>query len=127
MRFFGIRLGGRGSGPAAAQLAASDWSASSSPSFPFGLGLLGILFDERRRGWQDRLAGVDVLYEEPQRRPPAPWSTLDSSEPRDRRWPGDGEGPGVPGPSAAAGFLGLAYTPLRGAPVVVTSGPSASL
>jgi uncharacterized RDD family membrane protein YckC len=42
---------------------------------PFGLGFLGILLDERRRGWPDRLAGVDVLYE-PDEPPPAPWSTL---------------------------------------------------
>lgn len=39
----------------------------------FGLGFLGILFGERRRGWDDRLSGLDVLYDE--RRPePAPWS-----------------------------------------------------
>ena len=38
---------------------------------PFGLGLLGILFDERRRGWQDRIAGVDVIYEP---RDVAPWA-----------------------------------------------------
>ena len=29
----------------------------------FGLGFLGIFFDERRRAWDDRLSGVDVLYE----------------------------------------------------------------
>jgi uncharacterized RDD family membrane protein YckC len=39
----------------------------------FGLGFLGIVFGERRRGWQDRLGGTEVLYDE--RRPePAPWS-----------------------------------------------------
>jgi uncharacterized RDD family membrane protein YckC len=39
----------------------------------FGLGLLGIVFRADRRGWDDRLAGTDVLYDE--RRPqPAPWS-----------------------------------------------------
>jgi hypothetical protein len=49
-------------------------------AIPFGLGFLGILFNERRRGWQDRLAGVDVLYES--REPAAaPWSTLPASEP----------------------------------------------
>jgi uncharacterized RDD family membrane protein YckC len=41
----------------------------------FGLGFLGIVFGERRRGWADRLAGTDVVYDE--RRPePAPWSRL---------------------------------------------------
>jgi uncharacterized RDD family membrane protein YckC len=39
----------------------------------FGLGFLGIVFGAERRGWDDRLSDVDVLYEE--RRPePAPWS-----------------------------------------------------
>jgi uncharacterized RDD family membrane protein YckC len=38
-----------------------------------GLGFLGIVFGEQRRGWEDRLTGTDVLYDE--RRPePAPWS-----------------------------------------------------
>ena len=44
-------------------------------AIPLGLGFLGILLDERRRGKQDRLAGVDVLYE-PDERATAPWSTL---------------------------------------------------
>ncbi len=79
MRFFGIRLGteGRGLPPRRSfrRLAGLFLAA-----IPFGLGFLGILFDERRRGWEDRLAGVDVLYEsnEPTG---APWSTLDPSEP----------------------------------------------
>lgn len=39
----------------------------------FGLGFLGIVFGERRRGWEDRLAGTEVIYDE--RLPaPAPWS-----------------------------------------------------
>jgi uncharacterized RDD family membrane protein YckC len=39
----------------------------------FGLGFLGIVFGERRRGWQDRLGGTEVVYDE--RLPaPAPWS-----------------------------------------------------
>jgi uncharacterized RDD family membrane protein YckC len=41
----------------------------------FGLGFLGIVFGERRRGWADRLAGTEVVYDD--RRPePAPWSRL---------------------------------------------------
>jgi uncharacterized RDD family membrane protein YckC len=40
----------------------------------FGLGFLGIVFGEQRRGWDDRFGATDVLYDE--RRPePAPWST----------------------------------------------------
>ncbi|MFL5897801.1 MAG: hypothetical protein ACJ76D_04990 [Solirubrobacterales bacterium] len=39
----------------------------------FGLGFLGIVFGERRRGWADRIAATEVVYDE--RRPePAPWS-----------------------------------------------------
>ncbi len=39
----------------------------------FGIGFLGIVFGERRRGWEDHLGGSDVVYDE--RRPePAPWS-----------------------------------------------------
>lgn len=39
----------------------------------FGVGLLGIVFGAQRRGWADRLADTDVLYEE-HRPHPAPWS-----------------------------------------------------
>ena len=31
----------------------------------FGIGFLGIVFGERRRGWDDRFAGTDVVYDEP--------------------------------------------------------------
>jgi uncharacterized RDD family membrane protein YckC len=45
----------------------------------FGLGFLGILFDKRRRAWDDRLSGVDVVYEGNERTP-APWSRLAVAE-----------------------------------------------
>lgn len=39
----------------------------------FGIGFLGIVFNERRRAWDDRLSDLDVVYDE--RRPEAaPWS-----------------------------------------------------
>jgi uncharacterized RDD family membrane protein YckC len=39
----------------------------------FGIGFLGIVFGEQRRGWADRFGATDVIYDE--RRPePAPWS-----------------------------------------------------
>ena len=41
----------------------------------FGIGFLGILFNQRRRGWDDQLSDTDVVYEE-NRPEPAPWSTL---------------------------------------------------
>jgi uncharacterized RDD family membrane protein YckC len=49
-------------------------------AIPFGLGFLGILFDERRRAWDDRLSGVDVVYEGNERTP-APWSRLEIAAP----------------------------------------------
>src|SRR3954454_14173138 len=40
----------------------------------FGLGFLGVVFGAQRRGWDDRLAGTSVVYED--RHPqPAPWSS----------------------------------------------------
>jgi uncharacterized RDD family membrane protein YckC len=75
MRFFGIRLGPEGT---RLQLGRSlkRLLGFVLALIPFGLGFLGILFDERRRGWQDRMAGVDVIYERNERTP-APWSSLD--------------------------------------------------
>jgi uncharacterized RDD family membrane protein YckC len=46
----------------------------------FGIGFLGILFDERRRGWDDRLGRADVLYEGNERTL-APWSRLEVPSP----------------------------------------------
>lgn len=44
----------------------------------FGIGFLGVVFGESRRGWADRMGGTEVVYDE--RSPTAaPWSTL--SEP----------------------------------------------
>jgi uncharacterized RDD family membrane protein YckC len=79
MRFFGIRLDtpARGLPP---RRSVRRLAGLFLAAIPFGIGFLGIVFDERRRGWQDRLAGVDVLYEG--REPAvAPWSTLDAAEP----------------------------------------------
>jgi uncharacterized RDD family membrane protein YckC len=40
-----------------------------------GIGFLGIVFGESRRGWADRMGHTEVVYDE--RRPtPAPWSSL---------------------------------------------------
>jgi uncharacterized RDD family membrane protein YckC len=79
MRFLGIRLDvtGRGLrfGSALKRLIGMALSA-----IPFGLGFLGIFFDPRRRAWNDRLCGVDVVYEGNERTP-APWSRLETVEP----------------------------------------------
>jgi uncharacterized RDD family membrane protein YckC len=46
----------------------------------FGIGFLGILFGPQRRGWADRMAHTDVLYDE--RAPePAPWSRMTATAP----------------------------------------------
>jgi len=100
MRFFGLRLGteSRGLAPRRSlrRLAGLFLSA-----LPLGLGFLGILFDERRRGWQDRLSGVDVMYEDNEPAA-APWSTLEAPEPRAAARPIAQRGVGVPsGPSAS--------------------------
>jgi uncharacterized RDD family membrane protein YckC len=78
MRFFGIRLGTESRG-LAPRRSVRRLVGLFLAAIPFGLGFLGILFDERRRGWEDRLCGVDVLYEsnEPTA---APWSTFDRPE-----------------------------------------------
>jgi uncharacterized RDD family membrane protein YckC len=79
MRFFGLRLGvaGRGLPP---RRSLRRLAGLFLCAIPFGIGFLGILFDERRRGWQDRLSGADVLYEE-REQAAAPWSRLDPHEP----------------------------------------------
>jgi uncharacterized RDD family membrane protein YckC len=78
MRFFGIRLGveGRGLKP---RKSLKRLIGLFLAAIPFGLGFLGILFDQRRRGWQDRLAGIDVIYEEREQMS-APWSTLPTAD-----------------------------------------------
>lgn len=75
MRFFGVRLAvaGRGLPP---RRSLRRLAGLYLAAVPLGLGFLGVLYDERRRGWQDRLAGVDVLYEGRDEHA-APWSTVD--------------------------------------------------
>jgi uncharacterized RDD family membrane protein YckC len=46
----------------------------------FGIGFLGVVFGESRRGWADRMGHTEVVYDE--RRPPvAPWSSLSGTTP----------------------------------------------
>ncbi len=79
MRFVGIRLDVEGRGLRFGR-AVRRLIGLTLAAIPFGLGFLGILFDERRRAWDDRLSGVDVVYEGNERTP-APWSRLDVAEP----------------------------------------------
>jgi uncharacterized RDD family membrane protein YckC len=95
MRFLGLRLAtaGRGLPP---RRSLRRLAGLFLAAIPFGLGFLGILFDERRRGWQDRLAGVDVLYES-REATAAPWSSLDASEPHLDEQPETAKAPGARG------------------------------
>jgi len=78
MRFLGIRLDVAGKGlPTGRSFRRLIGMALAV--IPFGLGFLGILFDERRRAWDDRMSKVDVVYEGNERSA-APWSRLDASE-----------------------------------------------
>jgi uncharacterized RDD family membrane protein YckC len=70
MRFLGVRLAGGRLAPGRAIRRIFGIGISV---LLFGLPFLGILFRQTRRGFADRLAGTDVVYDE--RRPtPAPWS-----------------------------------------------------
>ena len=91
----------RGARPAACGESVKRLIGMVLAAIPFGLGFLGILFDERRRAWDDRLSGVDVVYEGNERTP-APWSRLEARRAAARHRPRNDEGPGFPGPSVAA-------------------------
>jgi uncharacterized RDD family membrane protein YckC len=72
MRFLGIRLNERRPpfGHAIRRLIGFGLSFLT-----LGIGFLGIVFGESRRGWADRMGHTEVIYDE--RRPtPAPWSSL---------------------------------------------------
>jgi uncharacterized RDD family membrane protein YckC len=91
MRFFGIRLGVEGRG-LPTRRSVKRLLGLGLAGLALGIGFLGILFDGRRRGWQDRLAGVDVLYEEHEPAV-APWSTLPVSEDASPQEPGTTKAP----------------------------------
>jgi uncharacterized RDD family membrane protein YckC len=96
MRFFGVRLGVEGRGlPLRRSL--RRLAGMFLAAFPFGLGFLGVLYDERRRGWQDRLAGVDVVYES-REEAVAPWSTLDPATADEPAGSSTPRAPGARGP-----------------------------
>jgi uncharacterized RDD family membrane protein YckC len=78
MRFVGIRLDVEGRGLRLGR-SVKRLIGMILATIPFGLGFLGILFDERRRAWDDRLSGVDVVYESNERAA-APWSRLEPYE-----------------------------------------------
>ncbi len=100
MRFVGIRLAVEGRGlPLGRSIKRLIGMALAT--IPFGLGFLGIFFDGRRRAWDDRLSGADVLYEANERAT-APWSRLGSHEVLAADAPTTTKAPDSPGPSVAA-------------------------
>jgi len=106
MRFFGVRLGVAGS-RLPMRRAVRRLAGLALAGLALGIGFLGILFDERRRGWQDRLAGVDVLYEDNEPSA-APWSHLE---------PVDATAPEGSGMTKAPGGRGLRPQHLSGRPL----------
>jgi uncharacterized RDD family membrane protein YckC len=73
MRFLGIRLSERRLPPGRAFRRLIGIGLSF---ITFGIGFLGIVFGESRRGWADRMGKTEVVYEE-RKTAPAPWSTLE--------------------------------------------------
>ncbi|MBM3665890.1 MAG: RDD family protein [Actinobacteria bacterium] len=62
---------------------------------PLGLGFLGILTNERRRGWHDRFADTEVLYADPELDSGLPGWVLQPGTrpaPGPARWSGHGDG-----------------------------------
>jgi uncharacterized RDD family membrane protein YckC len=108
MRFFGIRLGVEGHG-LPVRRAVRRLVGLALAAIPLGIGFLGILFDERRRGWQDRLAGADVLYED-REAARAPWARLPAEEPADTHARAAG---GEEGSHAGSSAWPAASLPLR--------------
>jgi uncharacterized RDD family membrane protein YckC len=73
MRFLRIRLDSDGLRRIGARRAVRRLAGLVLAAIPLGLGFLGVLLTERRRGWPDRIAGTEVLYVITSPRP-APWS-----------------------------------------------------
>jgi uncharacterized RDD family membrane protein YckC len=77
MRFLGIRLDERRLAPGRSIRRLIGLGLSF---VTLGIGFLGIVFGESRRGWADRMGHTEVIYDE--RRPaPAPWSNLTAPAP----------------------------------------------
>jgi uncharacterized RDD family membrane protein YckC len=73
MRFLGIRLDAGGQPRIGLRRALRRLLGAVLAAIPLFLGYLGVLVNERRRGWQDRIAGTDLLYVR-EVLPAAPWS-----------------------------------------------------
>jgi uncharacterized RDD family membrane protein YckC len=72
MRVLGLRLEAEGSSEIGARVALRRLVGSYLAAIPLGLGFLGIVTGERRRGLNDRIAHTEVRYASPERQ--APWA-----------------------------------------------------
>jgi uncharacterized RDD family membrane protein YckC len=72
MRFLGIRLDVDGSDEIGLRRSVRRLLAVPVALLPLGLGFLAIIPSAQRRGWHDRIAGTDVVYDESR----APWSAM---------------------------------------------------
>lgn len=66
MTFLGLRILTERGEPLTPRRALRRVAGLVLAAIPMGLGYLGVLLDERRRGWQDRLGGSVVLYADPE-------------------------------------------------------------
>jgi uncharacterized RDD family membrane protein YckC len=62
MRFMGLRIEADGSPQLGAGIALRRLLGTILAAIPLGAGFFAVLFSERRRGLQDRIAGTDVFY-----------------------------------------------------------------
>jgi uncharacterized RDD family membrane protein YckC len=91
MRFLGIRLDVEGR-RLSLRRSVRRLVGMALATIAFGLGFLGIFFDQRRRAWDDRLSGVDVVYDDNERGA-APWSRLEVADPVVASAPGTAKAP----------------------------------
>jgi uncharacterized RDD family membrane protein YckC len=70
MRFLGLRLHAGGVHRLGLKRAVRRLAGTAVAALPLGIGFLPILVDDRRRGWNDRIAGTEVAYA--RRDPPGP-------------------------------------------------------
>jgi uncharacterized RDD family membrane protein YckC len=73
MRFLRIRLDCGGTRRIGLRRAVRRLFGLALAIIPFGIGLLGVVFSDCRRGWHDRIAGTEVLYVDTSPAP-APWA-----------------------------------------------------
>jgi uncharacterized RDD family membrane protein YckC len=73
MRFVRIRLDFEGERRIRLRRAVRRLFGLACSILTLGIGLLGIVFSDDRRGWQDRFAGTEVLYADISPAP-APWA-----------------------------------------------------